>query len=183
MRCSRLKLPAPFHRLAALSVALGGLASCGMFNTATQFPCPAVGMPRETASLTRFREGPGRDLTDVIYEAGIADVKMACTYTSKGVDIDLGVVLAAERGPANTSRTATVPYYIAIVDPQRNILAKEVFTTTLTFQANVSRASGIDETQETIPLPKGKSAERYGVVLGMQLTPEEVEYNRNKALR
>jgi hypothetical protein len=177
MRCSN------FGALAALVLSLGTLSGCGMFNTAKQFPCPAVGMPRETATLTRFREGPGRDLTDVIYEAGVADVKMACTYTSKGVDIELGVVLSAERGPANASRTATVPYYVAIIDPQRNILAKEVFTSTLTFQPNVSRATNIDETQETIPLPKGKSAERYGIVLGMQLTPEEVEYNRNKALR
>lgn len=183
MRCSRRNSRSPLLRLTGLATALVGLASCGMFNTAKQFPCPSVGMPRETATLTRFREGPGRDLTDVIYEAGIADVKMACTYTSSGVDIELGVVLAAERGPANTSRTATVPYYIAIVDPQRNILAKEVFSTTLSFQQNVSRAAAMDETQEKIPLPKGQSAERYGVVLGMQLTPEEVEYNRNKALR
>jgi hypothetical protein len=177
MRCSNLGV------VAALVLGAGVLSSCSMFNTAKQYPCPAVGMPRDTATLTRFREGPGRDLTDVVFDAGIADVQMACTYTSSGVDIQLAVILAADRGPANTGRTATIPYYIAIVDPQRNILAKQVFTTTLAFQPNANRATVRDETEETIPLPKGKSAERYGIAIGMQLTPDEVEYNRNKALR
>lgn len=176
MQCSNLRV------VAALALSLSALSACSLFDTSKQFPCPAVGMPRETATLTHFREGAGRDLTDVIYEAGVADVKMACTYTSSGVNIDLGVVLSAERGPANTARTATVPYYVAIVDPERNILAKEVFTKTLAFEPNVNRSAGLDETQEKIPLPKGKSAERYGIIIGMQLTPEEVEYNRNKAL-
>jgi hypothetical protein len=177
MRCSNLSA------VAALVLGAGLLSSCSLFNTAKQYPCPTVGMPRDTATLTRFREGPGRDLTDVVYEAGVADVQMACNYTSQGVDIDLAVVVAADRGPANTSRTVTVPYYIAIVDPQRNILAKQVFTANLAFQANVARARSREETQENIPLAKGKSAERYGIVIGMQLTPDEVEYNRNKSLR
>jgi len=166
-----------------LVIAFGALSSCSMFDNSTQFPCPAVGIPRETATLTRFRDGPGRDLTDVIFDAGIQNAKIDCTYSSKGVAIDLGVVLGAERGPAASAHTATVPYFIAIVDPNRNILAKEVFTATLTFPPNVSQAAVMDETQETIPLPKNKSAETYGIVIGMQLTPDEVEYNRNKILR
>jgi hypothetical protein len=183
MRCSKPVRRSRIALAGTLALVLGALTSCSLFDTSKQFDCPVVGMPRETATLTRFREGPGRDLTDVVYEASIADVKLACTYTSKGVNIDLGVVLAADRGPANTARTATIPYYIAVVDPERNILAKEVFTKALTFQQNVSRAVDMDETQEVIPLPKGKSAERYGIVIGMQLTAEEVEYNRNKVLR
>lgn len=183
MQRSNTRLRARFGPLATLAFVAGTLSSCGLFDTTPQFDCPMVGMPRETATLTRFREGPGRDLTDVVFDAGIADVKIACNYTSKGANIDLNVLLSAERGPANTSRTATVPYFIAIVDPSRNILAKEVFTKTLTFQPNVSRATDVDQTQELIPLPRGKSAERYGIVVGMQLTGDEVEYNRNKTLR
>jgi hypothetical protein len=154
-----------------------------MFDNSQQFDCPVVGIPRETSTLTRFRDGSGRDLTDVVFDASIRNAKIDCTYSSKGASIELGVILAAERGPAATARTATIPYFIAIVDPDRNILAKEVFTTTLTFPPNVSQTAVMDQSQETIPLPKNKSAETYGIVVGMQLTPDEIDYNRNKILR
>ena len=166
-----------------LAVAFAALSSCSMFDNSTQFSCPVVGIPRETATLTRFRDGPGRDLTDVVFDAGIRNAKVDCTYSSKGVAIGLAVLFGAERGPAATARTVTVPYFVAIVDPDRNILAKEVFSTTMAFPPNVSQAGVVDQTEETIPLPKNKSAEAYGIVVGMQLTPDESEYNRNKILR
>ena len=166
-----------------LALAFAALSSCSLFDNSTQFACPVVGVPRETAALTRFRDGPGRDLTDVVFDVGIQNAKVDCKYSSKGVTIALGVLFGAERGPAATARTATVPYFVAIIDPDRNILAKEVFTTTLTFPPNVSRAGVVDETEETIPLPKNKTAEGYGLVVGMQLTADEIEYNRNKILR
>jgi hypothetical protein len=169
--------------MAVVAAALAALSGCGLFNKSQQFDCPAVEIPKEVANLTRFREGGGRDLTDVVFEAGIADVQIACDYGSRGASIQLNVVVGAERGPANRSPTASVPYFIAIGDPDRNILAKEVFSSTVTFLPNQSRAYNTEETEETIPLPKGRSAERYGIVIGLQLTPEELEYNRNRRQR
>jgi hypothetical protein len=169
--------------LPLLASTLAALSGCGLFSKTPQFPCPSVEVPRELATLTRFRDGGGRDLTDVVFEAGIVDVQIACDYGSRGASIQLNVVVGAERGPANRSPNATVPYFIAIGDPQRTILAKEVFSTTVTFPPNVARAAATEETEETIPLPKGRSAEGYGIIVGLQLSPEEVEYNRSRRQR
>ena len=92
------------------------------------------------------------------------------------------IELHERRAPVPYIPMATVPYYVAIIDPNRNILAKEVFTQTLVFPPNTSQASSYDETTETIPLPKNQSAERYGIAVGMQLTPAELEYNRSRIL-
>jgi hypothetical protein len=173
MRCSRLVL---------LAAALGTLASCGMFDNSKQYPCPTVGVPRESAALTLFREGDGRDLTDVIFAGGIKNTKLECSYSSNGPTMTLGVIIGGELGPAARTRTATVPYFIAIVDPDRNILTKQVFNVTLSFPPNVSQANIYDETEEKIPLPKNVSAERYGIAVGMQLTPDQLEYNRQRIL-
>lgn len=167
---------------AALGMSLAG-ASCSLFDSTPQHPCPQVGVPRDAATLTRFRPGQGRDLTDVIFDARVQDVKLSCTYNSDGADVDLLVVLRVDRGPASQERSATVPYFVAITDPQRHVLAKQVFTKTLAFPPNVSRVTDSDESEELIPLPKGKSAQRYGVVVGMQLTPDELKYNRDKFQR
>lgn len=169
-------------RLFTLAVAFGALSSCSMFDNSIQFPCPTVGVPHESSTLTLFQPGNGRDLTDVIFSGGVQDAKIACTYTSNGVDINLGVRVGGELGPAAKTRTATVPYFVAIVDPNRNILAKQVFNQTLVFPPNVSLSTSFDETEEHIPLPKNKSAEHYGIAVGMQLTPEQLEYNRSRIL-
>jgi hypothetical protein len=167
---------------AALGISLAG-ASCSMFDNTPQHPCPQAGVPRDAATLTRFQPGPGRDLTDVIFDARVQDVKLSCSYDSKGANVDLLVMLRVDRGPASQERSATVPYFVAVTDPQHNVLAKQVFTKTLAFPPNVSRVADSDETEELIPLPKGKSAQRYGIVVGMQLTPDELKYNRDKFQR
>jgi hypothetical protein len=182
MRCSSRAMTRALL-VQAMAATLAALSGCGMFTKSQQFDCPAVEIPKELASLTRFREGGGRDLTDVVFEAGILDVQIACDYGSKGAGIQLNVVVGAERGPANRSPTATVAYFIAIGDPDRNILAKEVFSSTVTFQANLARAYNTEETEEMIPLPKGRSAANYGIIVGLQLSPEELEYNRARTRR
>jgi hypothetical protein len=169
--------------VAALGSVLAVATACSWFKDTPQFPCPQVGVPRDASTLTRFRPGPGRDLTDVIFDARVQDVKIACEYTSKGASIDLAVVLGADRGPADQEHIATIPYFIAVTDAQKNVLAKQVFTKTLTFPPNTSRVADADQTEELIPLPVGKSAERYGIVVGVQLTPEELDYNRTKNRR
>jgi hypothetical protein len=187
MRCSSRAIAfgrsARLLAIPAIAAAFGALSGCGMFSKTPQFDCPAVEIPKEVATMTKFREGGGRDLTDVVYQAGILDVQIACDYGSKGVDVQLNVVVGAERGPANRAASATVPYFIAIGDPSRTILAKEVFSSTVTFQPNLPRAYNTEETEETIPLPKGRSAERYGIIVGLQLSPEELEYNRARTQR
>jgi hypothetical protein len=166
-----------------MAAALAALSGCGIFSKTPQFDCPVVEVPKDLSTMTRFREGGGRDLTDVVFQAGILDVQIACDYGSRGASIQLNVVVGAERGPANRAPTATVPYFIAIGDPQRNVLAKEVFSSTVTFLPNQPRAASTEETEETIPLPKGRSAEKYGIVVGLQLSPEELEYNRDRTQR
>jgi hypothetical protein len=153
-----------------------------MFDNSKQYPCPTVGVPRESASMTLFRPGDGRDLTDVIFSGGVQNTKLACTYSSDGATMTLGVVIGGELGPASKTRTTTVPYFIAIVDPDRNIVAKQIYNVTLNFPPNVSQARLYDETEEKIPLPKNISAERYGIAVGMQLTPDQLEYNRQRIL-
>lgn len=175
-------VPMRCFRLVLLAAAFGALSSCGMFDNSKQYPCPQVGVPRESASLTLFRPGDGRDLTDVIFSGGVKNTKLECSYSSDGPSMTLGVLIGGELGPAARTRTTTVPYFVAIVDPDRKILAKQVFNVTLTFPPNVSQASIYDETEEQIPLPKNVSAERYGVAVGMQLTPDQLEYNRQRIL-
>lgn len=160
-------------------------AGCGMFGGArvAQHPCPQAGILKDAQQLTKFLPGPGRDLTDVAFEVRLANVRTRCAYGESGVKIDMLVDIAAERGPADKSRKAVFSYFVAIADPAGTVLARERFTALIPFVPNISRALAAEELEQMIPLPRGRSAENYRIIVGLQVTREELEFNRRPRQR
>ncbi len=160
-------------------------AGCGMFGGAkvAQYPCPQPGILKDAQRLTKFLPGRGRDLTDVVFQVRLANVRTKCIYDKSGVKIDMLVDISAERGPADKSRKAVFAYFVAIANPAGTILARERFTALIPFVSNVSRAVAAEELEQMIPLPRGRSAENYRIIIGLQITREELEFNRRPRQR
>ncbi len=157
---------------------LAGLTGCGMFSSAPQYDCPTAAAVGDASIQSKFRPGTGRDLTDVQYQVRLANVGSECRYDSKGVDVRMRVGFALELGPANPDRKAAYDFFVAITDPSNEIVAKRIFTTPLAFPANVGYVEHLEELTQRIPLPKGGSAADYKIIVGLQLTQDELEYNR-----
>ncbi len=175
------------NSIRGISVAVAAmilLAGCGMFGgKKEQRACPRAGILKDADAVTKFRPGPGRDLTDVIYQAQLVNLKATCKYGRKGVTVDMTLALAAERGPAIRTSKATLEYFVAITGPGGDILAKELFATPVTFPNNVTRARVADELQQIIPLRRGASAANHRIIVGFQLQRAELEYNRQRSRR
>jgi hypothetical protein len=170
---------AVLSRAAGLGLLLPIVTACGMFGPAKpQFDCPITAGVADAAVLSKFRPGPGRDLTDVRYQVRLTDVTSECRYDSKGVDVRMRAGFALELGPANPDRKAAYEFFVAITDPNDEIVAKRIFTTPLAFPANVGYVEHVEELQQRIPLPKGGSAADYRIIIGLQLTEDELDYNR-----
>jgi hypothetical protein len=173
----------PFSR-ALLLVALAVPAGCSSLNpfgnSTPQFPCPEAGIVPEAGRLVVFRPGEGRDVTDVDFEARLPQIAVGCSYDSSGVEVETEVTIFGQRGPANTTRKAQVRYFVAILDPGKAIIAKETFATELEFPPNLNRGQTREELIQRIPLPRGVSGAPYTVVVGFQLTREQLDYNRRQ---
>lgn len=168
--------------LGALSLA--GLAGCGLFSPPVeQYDCPTTAAVGDARTLSKFRDGPGRDLTDVRYHVRLVDVASKCSYDRKGVIVQMLAGFALELGPANPDRNATYEFFVAITDPANQIIAKRIFTTSLAFPGNVGYVEHREELEQRIPLPKGGGAADYQVIIGLQLTADELEYNRTYGRR
>ncbi|HYD30948.1 MAG TPA: hypothetical protein VEB64_08860 [Azospirillaceae bacterium] len=142
--------------------------------------CPKVAIVRDAAAVTQFRPGKGRDLTDVVSHAELADFKGGCEYAKDGVTVDFDLRLVADRGPALQGNQASYRYFVAITQPDRTVAAKREFETTVAFEAGATRAGSTESLAQTIPLPQGQDAGGWEVLLGFQLTPEELDYNRRQ---
>jgi hypothetical protein len=142
-------------------------------------PCPSVAMAADTANLTQFKPGPGRDITDVDVEAEIISFVGSCGYKKDTVELTLQLVIAATRGPANTSRKVEFAYFIAVPAFFPAPAAKEVLPVSIEFPEGMNQVRYRDgEVTMTIPLQPGELADKYEVYVGMQLTPAQLEYNR-----
>ncbi|KAA5607659.1 hypothetical protein F1188_02570 [Roseospira marina] len=186
MAVARSVSPRVPFRLTPLVLGLlpGLLAGCsGAFEQAEQRPCPPVRLEATTATLTAFRPGPGRDLTDVELEAELAGYRGECQYDDDDgtVTVDLALDITASLGPAATERTQTLRYFVALPRFYPNERGKQVFESTLAFPANMDRVRYVgEELSIEVPMDPDDSALDYPIYIGFQLTPEQVEFNRSQ---
>lgn len=134
----------------------------------------------------QFRPGPGRDPTDVVYEIEIAGIGSGCEFARKNasVTVTTNIGIAASRGPAAQGDVTGVGnYFVAIVDRQQNILRKEVFDASVKLPVGTRRAGTGDQTVQTIPLGPNVRSSDYEVLVGLQLSEEQLRWNRQASQR
>lgn len=153
------------------------LSGCSLFEKKDTRACPRVEIVSDLSRLVKFREGPGRDLNDVLYNARFDDVKTGCSYDKTGVTVEMTVSLIGQRGRAGLTLPAgDVTYFVAITDRNQNIVAKRTFTSRFDFSGKPTAAID-DELVQRIPLAPTTPATDHNLILGFQLTPEEIDFN------
>lgn len=169
-----------FIGFAAGALTLALLSGCGALTREAPGPCPPIVAVDDASSMTRFTPG-GTDLTDVLFEVGVDDVRYGCEYDGKqAINLDATVVLIGSRGPANTTGTADFSYFIAVATTDRQILARQDFPVSIPFRGNLTRVRLTDSVQMRIPLQEGQTGANYRIFIGLDITEEELSYNRRR---
>lgn len=177
------------RKLATLALCCTALASCSIFGDRRPPPaCPRVAVLSDAGSLTRFAPGAGHDILDIDFEAQFGDLAAECRFRDgdkgRSVIVSLVPVFVIDRGAANTDRTAQFTYFVSVVRNEE-IRSKELFPTTAEIPANRSRTIVHDSDDPiviTIPLPWRDAQVEDEVIVGFQLTPDELAYNQNRRL-
>jgi hypothetical protein len=159
------------------------LAGCSSDDKA-EHVCPRVAVLSEAGYLTRYRAGSGRDILDIDFDAEVRDLISECAFTTdKGarrVTTQVAPVFVVTRGAANTDRHATFTYFVSVVRNEQ-ILSKQTYALSADFAENRSRVIITDDNPPIsidIPLPYRGAEREYEVILGFQLTPEELRDNQ-----
>jgi len=141
-------------------------------------PCPGATIVKETSRMVAFRPGPGRDITDILFEARLPRILVGCSYAKGMVEVTTTVAIVAARGPADRTRRAPIRYFVAVLDGKDQVIAKREFETVLEFPLNVDRGGTSEDLVQRIPLAPGAKGTDYIIAVGFQLTREELAYNR-----
>ncbi len=167
-------------RLAALALSTLPLAGCGLFDDLfgrDTGKCPTAEIAGTLGSVTRFRGDPGNP-ANLAYRATLSNIQSDCSFGDDSVTVTVNVTVMAEIGPAATERSAEFPYFLAVATPGDRVVAKRQFGGALNFGTTQRRTGVTDTLTETIPLKDLKQSDRYHLMLGFQLTPDELAYNR-----
>lgn len=164
--------------------ALGLLATaCSWFEKDIVYKCPSVFILDDAKDLTKFKPGPGRDITDILFEAQIVNFVGDCDYDEGEAEIELSVQISVERGPANKGRQVAFDYFAAIPKFSGQAQGKSIFRVTGEFEGNRTRMLYQDDLTMTIPVKAPTDGAALEIVLGFQLTPEELKFNRSRKQR
>ena len=156
---------------------------------ASKYPipaCPKVQLLKDTDTITTYRSGPGRDITDIRYEADLKGFKGECEYIGKdgvysSVKVTLKIGFDISRGPAEKSRVIDVQYFIAMPEFFPKPQGRQVFTARATFPPNRNTMRIVDDDVEiSSPITKTRKGPSSKIYIGFQLTPEQLKFNRQK---
>ena len=155
------------------------LAGCNPFSDDPP-PCPRVSVLKQTSQLTLYGAGPGRDDANVAFALELRDVASDCDHSiddeeGGGVEVEFALSIDAIRGPAAETDRLSVPFFVAIAGPDRQIVAKEVFTTEIVFEDDGARARTVEEIEQWIPLRPGEFGLGYETLVGFQYTAAQLE--------
>jgi hypothetical protein len=171
-----------FPLIALTAVMLAGLLSACGGNYQNRMPaCPKVGILGDASKATQYRDGPGRDLTDVTFETELVDFNGNCKYEDKQTTVIINFVLqvGATRGPAATQAEAQVPYFVAVVDKQQNILSRERFVARIPFKAGQRRVIVADEFEQVLPL-QGRHTSEFEILVGLEIPQDQLNRIRQQ---
>jgi len=163
------------------------VSGCSLFDPpAPKLDCPQIKIDRDTVQVTKFKPS-GHDLTDAIVEAEIIGYTGECSVDpdTNEVDMKLMISFLAKLGPAaapavdGEPRKASFEYFVALPDYYPHPAGKHIFKTEIGFPPNVNQVRFRDaDVNLKMPLSKDMNSGDARVYIGMQLTKEELEFNR-----
>jgi len=159
------------RRVALAALGLLALSACQGDSGGFIPGCPNVGILRDAGTLRITGPDGNQQATAVMSSLGAS-----CAYGDDGVTVNarLGIVGEAQAGYA--AGAIPLDYFVVVTDPERNVIAKQVFGSTIAL--NGGQGAVIEDLQQFIPAPRTVDARWYEVLVGFQLPPEQAITNR-----
>ena len=164
--------------LAAIAVSALALAACSSGNTSdSHLTCPAIVPAPGADTIALFGPG-GHAAKDVVVGGKIYGLDDTCVRLKVGIEVNAEISLYAQRASMDV-KDATFPYFVALVDPDQKVLTEESFQVPVQFlPAEAVRRVPAEKITIRLPLKNVATSAGYSIVVGFQLTPDQIAFNR-----
>lgn len=159
--------------------------------------CPDTGILQDAGDITVFKDDTSQGIENVVASARLANYGGGCAWRDGEVDFALMIDFEAVQGSQGKKLKRTdFPYFIAVLSPDEQVLQRQGFSTTVPFDNKRQGAAAVDDSRThavylggagtmreehnlRLPLQDRATAGQYKVVIGFELTPEQLAFNRD----
>ncbi len=143
--------------------------------------CPDVRIVSDLNQVHQFNGGKA-DPLESVSSIRLQDIAEDCWIGAKNISVEITLAFEGVLGPKGKARETdkpsfAYPYFVAITNAQGNIVAKEVFAVTLTYDDGKTEDTKIEKVRQVIPIAP-TDMKNYKILVGFQLNDEELAYNR-----
>jgi hypothetical protein len=173
--------------LLAAGLALGGCDSLSKAlgfsdDTALEIAptCPRVAVGDDVGYVARY-DGKGSSKQNLLYAVKMDVPNGICFLNEDSIDVEMSVPIRVQRGPAMEEREVNFEYWVAVARSDKTILARESYQAGAELKLD-EVGQIIDEFDQTIPIKPGENGNNFVIIVGLELTQEELDYNRRPKL-
>jgi len=146
-----------------------------------QLRCPETGLMHGTEKAVETNKD-GAPIAHV----SLHDFTGSCKFAKDGakailVNADL-TFFAEHENAAAINFLKDVKYFVTILSPEEKILAKSVFTTNIELDETVGSGLVVESIEQHIPMANLNHAGAYKIIYGLQLSKEQLAYNRKNGI-
>ncbi len=146
-------------------------------------PCPQVEIVDDLSSISDFSNPKKQTKKNLISRVDLSSAESTCKLASKSAVVDLKLIFNGRLGDKgrtnkNDKPFFSYPFFVAVTSPSGKIMAKEIFAASLTYPQNESKHTYFEKLRQIIPIKHKEEARMYKILIGFQVTPDQLAYNR-----
>ncbi len=151
-------------------------------------PCPQIEIIDDLSSLSDFLDPKKPIKSQLISRVDLSSAQSTCKLASKSAIIDLKLIFKGKIGEKGRVKSSdkpffSYPFFIAVTSPSGEIMAKEIFAASMTHHANQNEHIYFEKIRQIIPIKSKEMARHYKVLIGFQLTKDQLAYNRENMIK
>jgi hypothetical protein len=151
--------------------------------------CPNVSVVQDLGALYEFTDMSRPEEQTLVSRADMSLERVSCVYSPErgSVAVQMTVSFDSKLGPRSKIYKGdrpnfAYPYFIAVSNPMDEIIAKEIFAASVSYESNQNELSYKETLRQIIPLDALSAGPDYNVLIGFQLTDDQLAYNRARAM-
>lgn len=147
--------------------------------------CPPAFVRNDLTRLVEFTDPGKPSEATKISEVEIHGLTNTCRTENGSVVMQLDISLYGTTGPKARLKPGdkpsfAYPYFVAVTDENGTVVSKEIFAVSLAYTADQKDINQTESVFQTMPYADVAAGKSYNVIVGLQLTPEQLAYNQSQ---
>ena len=142
--------------------------------------CPTAHFVGGLDHMTILVDDDAAESSRVAWAARMSGLAATCDFGDLGVESSVEFIVLAERDAAGSASVAAPVFFVAVADASGKVLAKEIYNSGISLAGELVRARHSEAVDAFIPLVAERDSGQYRILVGFQLTPEQLEFNRQR---